>query len=147
MTLLEKLDADFRQALKNKDEQHVSVIRMLKAAAKNKQIEFGKDLVDADILALIKTQIKQLKDAIDTFAKAGRTELVQKNEKEIDLLSGYLPDEISDDKIKEIIQKVIEKTEADSTADFGKVMGLVMKEIGSSADGGRVRGLVQKLLG
>lgn len=136
--------------MKDKNEQTLSVLRLLMSAIKNKAIEkgIGKDEAfnDAEVIKIIKSQIKQLKDAVGDFEKAGRDDLAEQNKKEIEVLSRYLPEEMGEDEIKKAIdQKIAEMGEV-TMQDFGKVMGAVMQEVGDSADGAKVKEILQKKL-
>ena len=136
--------------MKAKEEQKLSTLRLLSSAIKNQIIEKGADkeseLDDPDVVKIIKSQIKQLKDAMVDFEKAGRTELAEANKKEIELLGVYLPEEISEEELRKIVEQKVSELGEVTSNDFGKVMGVVMKEVGDRADGGMVKKVVQELL-
>jgi len=148
MSLEKKIKQDLTEAMKLKDEERVSSLRLLASAIKNKAIEKGvkkdEEIGDAEVIKILKSQIKQLRDAAEDFAKAGREDLVEKNKRETDLLSQYLPEEMSADAIREIVKKKISEIGDVSSSDFGKIMGLVMKETGDAADGSVVKKIVQE---
>jgi uncharacterized protein YqeY len=145
MTINERIDHDLKEAMKAKNDAVVSTLRMVRSATKNKQIDLGHELSDDDAGAVVRTLVKQYKDALSDFTSAGRTDLAEKQKAEIELLERYLPASISDAEIEAIATKVI--AESGSTAkDFGKAMGLVMKEVAGRADGNSVRTIVQKIL-
>lgn len=148
MSIKIQLDEDFKEALKTKNESVLSVLRMLRAAIMNKAIELKKKeegLNEEETLAIIKSEVKKLKDAIAEFEKGGRMDLAEQNEKEIKVLNKYLPPEMSEDEVREAVQRVVTETSA-GPSDMGKVMGEVMKEIKGNADGNLVRKIVQEEL-
>jgi uncharacterized protein YqeY len=150
MSLQSKINQHITEALKSKDEEKLSTLRLLSAAMKNLAIEKGlekdAELEDADAVKVVKSQIKQLKDAIADFEKAGRDDLVSKNKKEIGFLSEYLPEEMGEEELRQIIEQKISELGDVTVKDFGRVMGEVMKEVGDRADGAMVKRLVQELL-
>ncbi|NIT72210.1 MAG: GatB/YqeY domain-containing protein [Phycisphaerae bacterium] len=145
-----KINQDIIEALKAKDEEKLSTLRLLSAAMKNLAIEKGlekdAELEDADAAKVVKSQIKQLKDAMADFEKAGRDDLASQNKKEIGFLSEYLPEEMGEDELRKIVKQKINEFGEPTAQDFGKVMGAVMKEVGDRADGAMVKRLVQELL-
>jgi len=150
MSLEKKINEDLKEAMKSKDEERVSSLRLLNSAIKNKLIEKKeekeKGLDDGEVVKIVKYQIKQLRDAAGEFEKAGRDDLVKQNNKEIEILSVYLPEEMSEDAVRAIVKSKISELGEVSSADFGKVMGLVMKETGDAADGALVKKIVQEEL-
>lgn len=145
MNIIEKIDNDFKEAMKAKNEAAVSTLRMARSAFKNKQIDLGKELSEDDAAQVLRTMIKQYKDALQDFAGAGRTDLAEKQKAEIELLERYLPAGLSEQEIEAMAQKIISESGA-TVKDFGKVMGLVMKEVAGRADGTAVRTAVEKYL-
>ncbi|MBI2551007.1 GatB/YqeY domain-containing protein [Candidatus Uhrbacteria bacterium] len=146
MTILERIDADFKTAYKAQQAERVSTLRLLKSALKNRQIELMHPLTDEETLAIVKGQLKQLQEALEIARGAGRAELVTKAEGEILLLEAYLPAQLPEDELRAIVQESLAASGASSKADFGKAMGIAMKAVAGRADGGRVRDLVQSLL-
>lgn len=147
--LLEKLIKDFNRVALEKNEIALSTLRLLRAALKNKEIELRpkkQKLTEEIILEVIKKEVKKRDESILAYRQAKRQDLVQKEEKEKEILKKYLPEGLSDDKIKEIIQKKIKEIGASSIADFGKVMGGVMKKVKGKADGSKVSQLVKESL-
>lgn len=145
MTILEQLDVDLKEAMKAKNETVLSTLRMARSALKNKQIEAQHDLKDEESLSVIRTMVKQYRDALADFAAAGRQDLVDKQTKEISILEKYLPAAMPEAELETICARVIKEQNA-TVKDMGKVMGLVMKEVDGRADGNTVRAIVQKLL-
>ena len=148
MCKLEKRIAkDLKESIKNKDETLTSTLRMITASIQNLAIEKKtKELKDTDVMKIISKQAKQHHDSIESFKKGGRTDLVEKETKELSILKSYLPKQLDEKELEGIVKKVISETDASSKADFGKVMKLVMQEIKSQADGKIISSLVQKLL-
>lgn len=135
-----------KQAMKNRDTQKVSVFRMLLSDVKKAEIDGQKELDDVSVQKIIAMQVKRLKDSIIDFTAGNRQDLVDSAEAEIDILKTYLPEQLSEKDLKDIIGKVISETKANGSSDIGKVMGEVMKKVQGVADGGDVRRLVTELL-
>lgn len=145
MTLLEQIDRDTKEAMKARNETVVSTLRMVRAAFKNKQIDFGHELTDEEAAGVMRTMVKQYKDALADFESAGRTDLAKKQKSEIELIERYLPAQLGDDEIEKMATAVIAETGA-TVKDMGRVMGAVMKQVAGRADGNAVRAVVQRLL-
>jgi uncharacterized protein YqeY len=146
--LMQRLQADYREALKARDERKVGTLRMLFARAKNTAIEQRVDEVDeTTLLTLLQKEVKQREDSITQFEAGGRADLVQKETAERDILRAYLPAELSDEEIRAVIRRVIADTGAQGKAGMGKVMRPVMTELKGRADGGRINRLVMEELG
>lgn len=146
MNLKEKIEKDFIEAYKSKNEEKTSVLRMAKSAIKNKEIEMGENLSDSDIESLIAKEIKQRRDSIEEYKKGNRPELAEKEEKEISILSPYLPKQMSKEEVARIVEDSITKLNASNIQDMGKVMGMVMPEVKGKADGSIVSELVKNKL-
>jgi len=147
--LLERLQNDIKVALKARDTQRLSVLRMLVARVKDKQIELGRDqpLTDAQVTQVLSSYAKQRQEAAETFAQAGRLDVRDRELRERDLVATYLPRPLDDDGIRAVLREVIGATGATSSRDFGKVMGPVMQRLQGRADGGRVQALLREMLG
>jgi uncharacterized protein YqeY len=145
--LTQRLTEDMKQAMKEKDKVRLSVLRMVKAAVKNREIEIGRPLADDDVLGVIQKELKQRRDSLQAFESAGRTDLVDEVKAEIDVLMSYLPKQLSEEELREIVQSVISELGASGKADVGKVMSAVMPKVKGRADGRLVQSLVQSLLG
>lgn len=138
---------DLTVALKARDTEKAGVLRMLLASMKNVEIDNrGKEMTDADYLAIVKKEVKKRKDSIEAFQSAGRDDLVKKESSEVALLSAYLPEELSDDEVKKALQEIIAQSGATGAKDMGKVMGHAMQKLKGKADGSRVKTLLQELL-
>lgn len=146
MSLLELLNSDMKQALKDKDKTKLSVIRMVKSAIQNEQIKNGKELTDDQILTVLNRELKQRRDSLQEFKKAGREDLVSGIEAELKVLSAYMPEQLSETELREIIQQVIAELGASSKKEMGQVMGTVMPKVKGRADGTLVNKLVQEYL-
>lgn len=144
--LKERLLEDMKKAMKNKNKERLSVIRMTRSEIKNKEIELSKELDDQEITAVIAKQVKQVKDSLDDFAKSGKKDVMDKLYREIDILQEYLPEQLSESEVDELIDEVIAELGAESMADMGKVMGTIMPKIKGRADGGIVSEKVKERL-
>jgi len=148
--LSDKIKNDLNLSLKAKKADEVLVLRFLLADLHNQEIALrqaqDKNLTDEEVIAIIRKQIKQRKEAIEEFKKGKREDLVQKESNEVEILSKYLPQMLSPEEIERIVQASIVKTNAKSAQDFGKVMGEAMKELKGQAEGNAVAELVKKKL-
>lgn len=147
MEIKEKIEADLIQALKKKKEVEVLILRMMKSAIKNAEIAKRPQALTAeDIIKVLRSEIKKRQEAISDYKKGNRQDLADKESQEIEVIKRYLPPELADEELKKIIKKVIAKTKASGPKDFGKVMGMAMKEVAGRADGGKVSQVVKELL-
>jgi len=146
MSLKDQIKKDLIDALRNKDSEKSSVLRMLQSAIRNKEIDLRIDQIsDEDALKVVAKEAKKRKESIESFAKGGRADLAEKEKKEFKLLEKYLPQQISDEEIEKYVTDVISQMSA-TKSDFGKVMGAAVKKIEGKADGTRIRSIVEKLL-
>jgi|SRR5688572_20175081 uncharacterized protein YqeY len=143
MTVIERVEADFKTAMKSKDELTLSVMRLVRSALKNKQIELGRELTDEDTQPVLKTMIKQYQDALVDFQAAGRQDLLERQQKEIDLIAQYLPPSLPPEELEKI---VVDAVKSSGATDMGKAMGAAMKAVAGRADGNEVRAIVQRTL-
>ena len=147
MTLLEKIQSHLADAMKSKDQLRLSVLRMMKTAVKNKEVEKMKPLDEAEAIAVLNTLVKQRKDSAEQFRTGGREEMATKEEAEIKIIEEYLPAAASEDDIRNAIGEAIQETGASSMKDMGKVMKATMARLaGKTADGSRVSQLVKEKL-
>lgn len=144
MSILQRIDADFKDAMKAKDELALSVLRLVRTALKNKQIDLGHEPSEEEALAVLRTMIKQYQDALSDFANAGRQDLVDRQQREIDLIARYLPPPIARAELERIVHDAIKSSGA---TEIGKAMGMVMKAVNGQADGKDVRSIVEKYFG
>ena len=150
MTLKEQILNDFKEAFKNKDLVAKNTLSMLKSEISNREIDLGvreEGLKDEEVVKVVKSAVKKRKDAIEQFEKGGNTEMAESEKAELKVLEKYLPEQMSDEDIEIKVKEVIEKVGANSASDLGKVMGMVMSELGDKADGNIVREIASKLLG
>jgi uncharacterized protein YqeY len=148
MTLTEKVNTEISAAMKAKDAPRLSALRMAKAAIMNKEVEKGRGLEDPEVLQVLGSLVKQRRDSIDQFAKAGRTDLVDKETAEIRILEEYLPPAASAEEIDAAVAAAIAETGAASARDIGKVMKAVMPKLaGKNADGKTINEAVRRKLG
>ena len=146
MTLAETISQNMKVAMKAKDNATLSTLRLLLSAIKNKQIDVGHTLSDSEIQDVVKTQVKQLKDAVESFTQGGREDMAQASSAEIQVLEQFLPAQMSEEELVQILKGVVEASGAQSKADIGKVMGPAMQAVAGRADGSRVKTIVQSLL-
>lgn len=147
MKLEETLNQDLQNAMKAQEADKLIVLRMVKAALVNFKIEKKKEqLTDEDVIDIIQKQAKQRRESIESFEKASRQDLADKEKKELMILQAYLPKQMSDDEIKAIAQKVIASTGAKTKADSGKVMKDLMPLVKGKADGKKVNEILAGLL-
>lgn len=144
--IIEKIQADLRQALKAKEEIRVSTLRLLLAEVHNREIQKQAKLKDEDVVAVIRQQLKLRQEAIEAYQKGNRDDLVKKEQKELEILSKYLPQKISPEELEKIIRQTISEVGAGGQEDFGKVMGAVMVKIKGRAEGKEVAEIVKKLI-
>lgn len=147
MSLVEKLNEDMKQAMKAKEKLKLSVIRMIKASLQNERIQLGvHELSEDEELTILSREMKQRTDSIKEFQEAGREDLSKKLEDEIKILEAYMPEQLSDEELAEIVKTTISEVNATSKKDFGKVMGQVMPKVKGKTDGSKVQKLVQEYL-
>ncbi|KRE54219.1 MULTISPECIES: GatB/YqeY domain-containing protein [unclassified Paenibacillus] len=146
MNLSERLTDDMKQAMKNQDKFKLSVIRMMRASVKNLEIDLKRPLDDNEVLDILSREIKQRKDSLQEFKKAGRDDLVAGLEVEIEIISQYLPEQLTEEEIQEIVTQTIHELGASSKADMGKVMSALLPKTKGRADGKLVNQLVQQHL-
>ena len=150
MTLVERITADLTAAMKAQDAPRTSVLRMAKAALKNKEIDKKAALDDAEAIRVLQGLVKQREDSIEQFAKANRPELVSKEEAEITVLRSYLPQEASEADVAAAVERAVAETGAASPKDMGKAMKAALALLAASgrpADGKKVSEAVRKRLG
>jgi uncharacterized protein YqeY len=146
MTLRERLDEDLKAAMKAHDALKVSVIRLARSEIRNMEIAKGAPLIEDDVLQVLGREVKRRREAIEQFQKGGRADLVDKETAELQLLSEYLPQQLSEAEIVGIAQEVISELHAASKADKGRVMSVLMQRVRGRADGKLVSETVDRLL-
>ena len=146
MPRLEQFDADLKEALKSRDHLRVSVIRMIKASLKNKEIEKRASLSDEEIVSVLTSLAKQRRESIEQFLAAGRADLADKETKELEIVRTYLPAQIPPEELDGLIREALQESGASTINDIGKVMKVLMPKIRGKADGQVVNQRVRELL-
>lgn len=144
--LLECIEADLKESLKSANKTRVSVLRMIKASIKNREIDKGSPLTDEEIIEVLASLAKQRRESIEEFRRAGRNDLVEQEEEELSVLQSYMPKQLSEDELVNLIRNAIEETGATSSRDIGKVMKLIMPRVKGRADGKVVNQKVSEIL-
>ena len=150
MPLAERLSQDLTAAMKAKDAARTSVLRMAKAAVKNREIDKGGPLDDDEVLKVLHGLVKQREDSVEQFQRGGRGDLVAKEQAEIEVLRGYLPQGVSEDEIAAAVERAVAETGAASARDIGKVMKAALAALsatGKAVDGRKVNEAARKRLG
>jgi uncharacterized protein YqeY len=145
----QELKDELKQAMLAKDVVKTSVLRMIISAIGYMEIQkggAGYEATDEDVMAVIEKEAKQHRDSIEQFKNAGRNDLVEKEEIELEILKKYLPEQMGEDEIRKIVQDAVAKTGATSASDMGKVMGALMPQTKGKADGGLVSKIVREEL-
>jgi uncharacterized protein YqeY len=146
MSLKEQLSADLKDAMRQRDERRRDVLRFTLASLHNAEIAARHELDGDEALAVLSREAKRRQESIDEFRKAGRQDLVDKEEAELAILSPYLPQQLSRDEIAQAAREVIQQTGASGPKDFGKVMPVLMQQLRGRADGREVNEVVRELL-
>lgn len=146
MSLKERLLNDLKQSMKEKDTLKKSCITMVRAAILQVEKDKKVQLNDDEIVDIIAKQVKQGKDALEDFKKADRQDLIEQTQKEMDVLTKYLPQQLSEDEIEQIVSETISEVGATSMKDMGKVMGAIMPKVKGKADGSLVNKFVKQHL-
>lgn len=147
MNLTEKIKAEIKEAMKQKDAVKLSTLRLLNSAIKNVAIDKRKEtLEDSEIVEVVSRLVKQHKDSIENYQQASRADLVEQEQKELDLLMQYMPEQMSEADVRKIVVESIAEMGEVSAADFGKVMGKIMPQVKGKADGSLVTQIVREEL-
>ena len=147
MTLKQKISEDMKDAMRAKDSARLGAIRLLQAAIKQREVDERIEMTDADVIAAIEKMLKQRRDSIAAFESANRTDLADIEKFEVSVLQGYMPQQLSEEAISQIINQVIADTGAQGAKDMGKVVGLVRPLVAGVADMGKVSGMIKARLG
>ena len=148
MTLRDRLTEDMKQAMKDKEagKLKLSVIRMVRSAAKNIEIDRHKELDDNELLEVVTKEVKMRKDSLEEFRKANRPDLLAALEQEIANLMEYLPEQMTEAEVRSLVTQAVADAQASSPKDMGKVMALLIPKVKGRADGKLVNSLVKELL-
>jgi len=146
MSLVTQLEKDFLQALKAKEELKVAVLRMVKTALKNKQVELKRPLTEEEVLKVLSKEAKQREDAATQFRQGGREDLALKEEQELEILKSYLPQKMSAQEMEEAIENALKELKPAGLKDMGKVMSYLMQKYPGQVDGKQLSQLVREKL-
>ncbi len=144
--MLSSLQQELKSAMKSGDKARIAALRNMIAKLRAKQIDKGSDLTDSDSIKVLQGVGKQLKDALQQYRNAGRSDLAEKEAAELKVLEEFLPEALSEEDINSIVKRFIAETGAQSMADMGRVMPLVMKEIAGRGDGRLAQQIVREHL-
>jgi uncharacterized protein YqeY len=145
-TLKERITEDMKAAMRAKEAERLGAIRMLTAAIKQKEVDERVELDDAGVVAIVDKLLKQRKDSIDAFEKAGRQDLADKEKAEVAVLQAYLPARLSADEVAAEVRKIVAEVGASGPGDMGKVMGAAKQRLAGKADMGQVSAAVKAAL-
>jgi uncharacterized protein YqeY len=146
VSVKDRIAADMKQAMRDKDNARKEALRMLRAAIQRREVDDRTELDDAQVLAVVEKLVKQGRDSISQFEQGGREDLADKERQDVAVLTEYLPEQLSDDEIEAEISKAIESTGASSMKDMGKVMGVLKPALQGRADMGAVSAKIKALL-
>jgi len=146
MSLISKIQADMRSGMKSKNADLVSTIRLLLAAIKQQEIDKREQLTDSDVLTIVERLVKQRRESIQIYTEAGRNDLASKESAELEILTTYLPKQLSDEEVELIIQETLSSLDAREPKDMGKVMAALKTQLSGKADLSRVSTRVRELL-
>ena len=146
MNLSERLNEDMKALMKSGDKFALTVVRMIRSAVKNAEIDARKALDDEEVMDILTREVKQRRDALQEFEKAGRQDLVDQAKAELEVIQRYMPQPLTDEELTGIVQETIQEVGASSKADMGKVMSALMPKVKGRADGKQVNAAVQRLL-
>ncbi len=146
-SLKERIQEDYKKAAHDKNKPAINALRGLKAAISQKETEGSRhELTDDEVVEIVQSEIKKRKEAIEAYQQGGADEKMQAEQQELEVLQEYMPEQLTEDELKAIIQKAIEDTGAETMQDMGQVMGQVMPQVKGKADGDRVSQLAKELL-
>lgn len=146
MSISDKIMADMKTAMKNRDKETLNTVRMLKSALMNEKIKLGHDLTSDDEIKVLSSELKQRKESLEEFVKGNREDLADETRKEIKIVQKYLPKQLDPKELAKIVSDTIKETGAKTKADFGKVMKAIMPKLKGRADGKEVSKLVSQEL-
>ena len=146
MTLNERINSDMVSYMKSKDSFSLGVVRMVKGAIQLEKINLKRDLNDEEVIAVIAKQIKMRNDSISEFTKAGRTDLVDQYQKEIEILNNYMPEQLTEEEINKIIDEAFSKINPTSAKEMGLIMKEVSPKLKGRADMGKVNSIIKERL-
>jgi uncharacterized protein YqeY len=146
MSLQEQISAALKDAMRARDEAKMITLRLVLAAIKKREKEARSLLEDQEVISVITTQIKQRRESIEQYRKAGREDLAQREENELQILQGYMPEQVSEEEISNTLDEIIAEVGAASMKDMGKVMKAAMAKLAGRAEGGAINAMVKAKL-
>lgn len=146
MSLTDTLREDMFKAIKDGAKNESEILKMALASIKNVQVESDEELTDKDVQKILRSEVKKIKDSIEQFKKMERDDLVAKEVIQLEVLQSYLPQPMSEDEVRKVVEAKVKELNAESMRDMGKVMGVVMKELEGKTDGNTVKDIVQGIL-
>ena len=142
----DRVSEDLKDAMRARDRDRLDALRMLLTSVKNKEVELGHQLTDDEFVQVVSTEVKRRKEAADAYEQGGREELLRKERAEQAILEAYLPEQLSEDETRALVDEAVSATGASGPGDLGKVMGYVMGKAKGRIDGGEVNRLVRERL-
>ena len=146
MSILNQLNEDMKTAMRAKDKDSLTTIRMIKSAIQNEEIRKGSELNQDEEIAIVSREKKQRLESLNEFEKAERDDLVEKLNRELEIVNKYLPEQLAEDEVRGIVNETISEVGAESMQDMGKVMSTIMPKVAGRADGGTINKLVREEL-
>jgi uncharacterized protein YqeY len=146
-SLSQRLDVAFKEALRGKQAVALSTLRMLKTAIRHREVDLKRQVTEDELQSVITTQVKQRREAINEYTKAGRPDLASKEEEELSVLLSFLPPQLSQEELEEVVSRIIQEMGASTPKDLGKVMKSAMAQVAGRADGKAVQEIVRRHLG
>ena len=146
MSLQEQISAALKDAMRARDEVKMATLRLVLTAIKNREKEARSLLEDQEVISVITSQIKQRRESIEQYRKAGREDLAETEEKELQILQGYMPEQVSEEEISNTLDEIIAEVGAVSMKDMGKVMKAAMAKLAGKAEGGAINAMVKEKL-
>jgi len=146
MSLQERISAALKDAMRARDEVKMATLRLVLTAIKNREKEARSLLEDQEVISVITTQIKQRRESIEQYRQAGREDLAQREESELQILQGYMPEQVSEEEISNTLDEIIAEVGAVSMKDMGKVMKAAMAKLAGKAEGGAINAMVKEKL-
>ena len=146
MSILNQLNEDMKTAMRAKDKDSLTTIRMIKSAIQNEEIRKGSELNQDEEIAIVSREKKQRLESLNEFEKAERDDLVEKLNRELEIVNKYLPEQLAEEEVRGIVNETINEVGAESMQDMGKVMSTIMPKVAGRADGGTINKLVREEL-
>ena len=144
--LKQQITDAMKAAMKGGDKPRLATIRLIMAAIKQQEVDSRKELSDEDVITILTKMVKQRRDSVEQYTKAGRNDLADQETAEIAIIDEYLPEQLSEEEIKAIVSRIIKETGATTMKDMGRVMGMASKELAGKADNKTISGLVRHFL-